>query len=322
MRFTGVRPLRLSEALVFAYWSTIAVLILVRAGGFESGGAVAALLFGHILFLTAAYWFFRRLRALPGRTQTSRRALFVMVTIPIAFKLLGWIIPQLNPRSYELDLTWLDIAIFGVNPQEWVESIYHPLLTEFLQIAYTSYYFLPIALFIVLWRRGRYRRAEEVLTAVLLGFWTSYLGYILVPAISPYRWVEPGAGGFGVITYTKEIEGLLLAGPIHHTLHTLEGVHYDCFPSGHTEIALIVLVYAWRWARRTFWVLLPFATGLIASTVYLRYHYVVDLAAGALLAWAVVRYTPRWFAWWNARRGIDEDGDSDLATPGGSASGT
>ena len=320
MRFTGVRPLRLSEALIFAYWSVIALLILVRAAGFESGGEVAWLLLGHGMFLCGAYWFFRRLRALPGRTQTLGRWIFVLASMPIAFMLLGRIIPSLNPLTYELGLTRLDIAIFGANPQEWVEGIYNPLLTELLQIAYTSYYFLPIVLFIVLWRRGRYNRAEELLTALLLGFWTSYLGYILVPAISPYRWVE--MGGAGVITYTKELEGLLLQGPIHRILHELEGVHYDCFPSGHTEIALIVLVYAWRWARRTFWVLLPFGAGLIASTVYLRYHYVVDLVAGALLAWAVVRYTPRWFAWWNARRGIDEDADSDRATSGDPASGT
>ena len=319
MRFTGIRPLRLSEALVFAYWSFIAVLILVRAAGFDSGGTVAGLLFGHILFLAGAYWFFRRLRTKPGRVQTMARGISGIVMIAIAFTLLGRIIPSLNPRTYELDLTWIDIAIFGMNPQEWVESIYNPLLTEFLQIAYTSYYFLPIVLFLVLWRRGRYNRAEEVLTAVLLGFWTSYLGYILVPAISPDRWAAETPG---MIAYTKELEGLLLAGPIHDTLHALEGKHHDCFPSGHTEMALIVLVYAWRWARRTFWVLLPFGAGLIAATVYLRYHYVVDLVAGALLAWAVVRYTPRWFAWWNARRGIDEDADSDLATPGGSASGT
>ena len=57
----------------------------------------------------------------------------------------------------------------------------------------------------------------------------------------------------------------------------------DCFPSGHTEIALVVLLYAWRFERRYFCGLLPAVGLLLFSTVYLRYHYVVDVLAGALL---------------------------------------
>ncbi|OQC32428.1 MAG: hypothetical protein BWX66_02046 [Deltaproteobacteria bacterium ADurb.Bin058] len=35
---------------------------------------------------------------------------------------------------------------------------------------------------------------------------------------------------------------------------------------------------------RLFWVVLPIASSLIFATVYLRYHYVIDLIAGAALA--------------------------------------
>jgi len=37
-----------------------------------------------------------------------------------------------------------------------------------------------------------------------------------------------------------------------------------------------------------FWWLLPIATGLIISTVYCRFHYVVDLIAGTALAFVFV----------------------------------
>ena len=49
-------------------------------------------------------------------------------------------------------------------------------------------------------------------------------------------------------------------------------------------ISVTVLLVAWKRARTTFWFLLPIATGLIISTVYCRYHYVIDLIAGATLA--------------------------------------
>ena len=56
------------------------------------------------------------------------------------------------------------------------------------------------------------------------------------------------------------------------------------FPSLHAAVSLVALVYAWRYVRAWFWVLLPFCLGLWVSTIYLRHHYVVDLLAGWVLA--------------------------------------
>ena len=53
-------------------------------------------------------------------------------------------------------------------------------------------------------------------------------------------------------------------------------------------ITVVVLIVAWRHARRVFWWLLPVAALLIFSTVYCRYHYVVDVIAGMVLAFATV----------------------------------
>jgi membrane-associated phospholipid phosphatase len=60
------------------------------------------------------------------------------------------------------------------------------------------------------------------------------------------------------------------------------------FPSGHTMIAAAVLIVAFRRARRLFWFLLPVGIGLIVSTVYCRYHYLVDVLAGLALAFLTV----------------------------------
>jgi membrane-associated phospholipid phosphatase len=68
----------------------------------------------------------------------------------------------------------------------------------------------------------------------------------------------------------------------------LEKTKLDVFPSGHTMISVAVLIVAWKRARDVFWWLLPIATGLIISTVYCRFHYVVDLIAGTALAFVFV----------------------------------
>src|SRR5690606_9915198 len=57
----------------------------------------------------------------------------------------------------------------------------------------------------------------------------------------------------------------------------------DCFPSGHTGIALLVLGYSWREARRFFWIALPVLICLILGTLAGRFHYGVDLLAAVPL---------------------------------------
>ena len=67
-------------------------------------------------------------------------------------------------------------------------------------------------------------------------------------------------------------------------MDALEGIQWDAFPSGHTAIAIIVLAMAARYQRRLFYPLLVITVSLMISTVYLRYHYVIDVIAGVLLA--------------------------------------
>jgi membrane-associated phospholipid phosphatase len=62
----------------------------------------------------------------------------------------------------------------------------------------------------------------------------------------------------------------------------------DCFPSGHTEIPLLTLWLARRYRRKLFLVYLPITAAMIFSTVYLRFHYVVDVLAGAALAGGII----------------------------------
>ena len=52
-------------------------------------------------------------------------------------------------------------------------------------------------------------------------------------------------------------------------------------------VTVAVLVEAGRRSRKTFLGFLPFALGLLLATVFGRYHYVVDVLAGVVLAFVV-----------------------------------
>ncbi len=112
-----------------------------------------------------------------------------------------------------------------------------PVLTEFLQIVYTL--FVPAVLYIalVLWRRRRIADFQYYAFLIALGFLVSYLGYILVPARGP-RFLLKHLQHF-------PLQGLWLFQTMQSTLDRLESAHYDCFPSGHTELTIL----AW-WGSR------------------------------------------------------------------------
>ena len=77
-------------------------------------------------------------------------------------------------------------------------------------------------------------------------------------------------------------------------------------PSGHTAIALLVLFLSYRYARLLFYLFCPIVAALILSTVYLRYHYVIDLFAGAALAAGCSLIGPPLYRWLEARGGREK----------------
>ena len=84
---------------------------------------------------------------------------------------------------------------------------------------------------------------------------------------------------------------------ISQKLNELEHTKDDAFPSGHTMITVFCLLVAYRESRRLFRAWLPIAILLIVSTMYCRFHYVVDVIAGLSLAFVALPVGDRLYAW-------------------------
>lgn len=111
------------------------------------------------------------------------------------------------------------------------------------------------------------------------------MGYILFPALGPrYTMLH---------LHNVELKGVYFFEKISYILNSIEGIKRDAFPSGHTAITLLVLHLAYKFERRLFYIYSPVAALLIFSTVYCRYHYVVDVLGGIglyLLTLLISRY--------------------------------
>jgi membrane-associated phospholipid phosphatase len=197
-------------------------------------------------------------------------------SILVVFDSLGRIVHSINPVDIDPLLMRLDLMLCGGNPAVMLESLVSPLMTDILQLAYTSYYFLPIVLGLALKIQGKDDAFDRSLFFVMLCFYLSYLGYLLWPALGPRFTADS--------LQHMELKGFLVAQPIRDTLNSLEGIKRDAFPSGHTAVALTVLYLAFRYEKKLSRYFAPVVCALIFSTVYLRYHYVVDVLAGGALA--------------------------------------
>src|SRR6185436_11776996 len=153
------------------------------------------------------------------------------------YKEMSILIPALRSTDADAALARIDFAFWGAHPTVWLERISSPVLTELLQIVYSG--FIPVVLMmgVILWIQNRYGEFRYYAFLIPLGFLVSYVGYLLVPARGPRFLLHH--------LQTQELRGLYLYDWLRATLDRIESAHYDCFPSGHTEMTIL----AW-WSSR------------------------------------------------------------------------
>lgn len=194
----------------------------------------------------------------------------------------------------------IDRTMFQSDPTVWLGYYSTPLITELLQIAYASYYFIMLAVGVELFVRHEREKFSFVLFTIAYGFFLSYLGYLALPAVGPRFTLHD------FNSLSTELPGVWFTDGIRHMLNVGESIpengvnayllaQRDAFPSGHTEMTLISMYLAARYRLRCRYVLYVFGTLLIISTVYLRYHYVIDLVGGLALMLFVVWTAPTIF---------------------------
>lgn len=216
---------------------------------------------------------------------------FPVLCVLLIFDSLGWIVHYVNPEDIDPVLIKLDYMIFGSHPTVVLERIMNPILTDLLQLAYSTYYIIPVSFGVLLFVKHQRKALNKSVFMILLCFYLSYLGYILFPALGPRFYLNS--------VQTATLKGFLIAEPIQNLLNRLEGIKRDAFPSGHTAVTVIVLYLAYRFERRFFWVCLPIVAALIFATVYCRYHYVVDVIAGLLLTLLTIYLGEWYYEWWS-----------------------
>jgi membrane-associated phospholipid phosphatase len=231
--------------------------------------------------------------------------------ILLTFKELYLMIKPIRGMDFDYVLINVDRFIFGTDPTKVLLKIANPFLTEILQIAYSSFYLLPIILGINLMMHNRRTALDFSVFSVVYGFFLSYYGYFLLPAIGPrftlhnFNNLNNELPGLFLTNFLREIINLGESIP-SGTPNPADIVQRDVFPSGHTEMTLIVMYLSYKFKAKSRYFLIPIGTLLIIATVYMRYHYVIDLIGGALFM-AFTMWSGKYiYNYWQSVKGKSE----------------
>lgn len=245
---------RVSALLVFL----LATIVLVR------GGLVRHRLFAPLLYRLAIYG-----------------------TVQFSYFLFQKLLPIINPRALDLELYRLDHVLFGFEPAMALDRVVTSFTTEWFAFFYFGYFFLlalhviPLLLF-----STRERLLSEFSLGMLIVFCVGHIGYMLVPGFGPHRAMAHA--------FAHELPSGAWLDLVRSTVAS-NGAQKDIFPSLHTAAPTFILLFSFRHrARIPFrytWPIVGFVTtNIVIATMFLRWHYFIDVVAGLLLAWLGITF--------------------------------
>ncbi|MBI4705301.1 MAG: phosphatase PAP2 family protein [Deltaproteobacteria bacterium] len=200
------------------------------------------------------------------------------------------LLPLVRQDSVDGALLAIDRWIFGVEPSLWLERLNRRPIVEWFAFFYFGYFWVHgCYLLVVGWLSPGGRQTSEYAIGIFLVFCVGQLTYLAVPGYGPithlaHEFQGPVDGGFFWSCVWDTVQG--------------GGALKDIFPSLHTAGPTFMTLFAWHRAkldRRWRWGAIAtafFTANIVFSTVFLRWHYVIDVVAGLALAVAARLVAP------------------------------
>lgn len=183
-------------------------------------------------------------------------------------------------------------ALFGCQPSVlFMTKLPYLDLSELFYASYFSYYVMIVGVGLALYIRER-RQFFHYVSVVSFVFYICYTTYIILPIIGPRVFFHE-INGYSIPEELQQLAPIDLYPQAVQTgvFFKLMAFIYRTFeapgaalPSSHVAIALTTVFFSFRYLPRIRFIHLPVAILLCLSTVYCRYHYVIDVLAGMLTA--------------------------------------
>ena len=226
---------------------------------------------------------------------------FLRETLPFAFCISIYtnmhdMVHLVNPNDVDAYLIAWDEYILGIQPALYLEQFITPNLTDFMYFSYGMFLIYVLFFPFMLYAKGDMTAFRETTVSIILTFYIGYIGYLIFPAVGPKFTLSH--------LFETSLTGSSVSDQISFIMdyQISSFTRRDCFPSLHNGIILLILLFAFKYKRSFGLLFLPFAISLFISTLYLRYHYFVDMIAGYILAILMFLIGPKLYRWWSIMR--------------------
>ena len=277
---TSVAPLRSSEWLLILYFGYVAII----SPAFSLPGQIAWRPFAVALLVAALLVAFAY-----GESNEYREAFSIardwlaVALVLVAYREMDWF--AFLSHDFHLEMRWIAWdrwLLYSVGLQHAIESL-RALLPFYLELCYLLVYAVgPFAVAVLYFERRR-DLVNSLLLIYLLGTLLSYALFPFFPS-DPPRVVFGGSDMPDIVTPVRHFNLWIVNG---------YGIHSSVFPSAHVSSAfsaawaLLVLLPG---KKRFGLGMLIYAVSVSIATIYGRYHYAADVAAGfwaSVAAWMV-----------------------------------
>lgn len=202
----------------------------------------------------------------------ARDFLPILITL-VAFRQMEYFLPPHFDHHFEnVWIRWDRTLLENWHLKAAIEK-FGAMLPLYLEFCYLVVYGLPFYCVAILYAQNKRTAVDRFLVIYLTGTLVAYSLFPFFPS-QPPRYVFPQIDAPGTITVLRRLNLAILK----------EGtIHIGVFPSAHVSSA-----FAAAWGmflvlphRKVFgWTLLVYAVSVSLATIYGRYHYAADVAAG------------------------------------------
>lgn len=239
----------------------------------------------------ALYLFFSLWLYLGRETRVKKRIKWILpiASVPILYFSLNRIMKILGTAKQDLALQTLDEILIGGSLSLKMRPLMHPFLTECMYISYILF-FAYVITSLVIYLKNNETIKKSFYSGLFTIYWIGFLSYSLIPGDGPYIALKEVLGD-------RLRDGIYFAGPICDLIYHSNN-HADVFPSLHCAVSAFCLFFDLRHNRRRFWFCLPLCILIWISTIYLSYHYFVDVLVGFTLTYIALKiaHTQRQYA--------------------------
>lgn len=296
---SDLRSLRLDELLSMAFLTAGSLAPVIMYIGAEELGfnrnELYDNLLGSLLSLSFMFAFLFAIIRFPQQSRHFREFAPFLFIIAIYMRIHD-LIHLVNPEDFHHVLANAEAWLFNGQPVAFMERFAHPWLTEWFSFAYLHYYLVTFFLVLILYKREEMEAVRKIMFTMMVTNYLGFSAYMIFPTASPYM----------VIPEAFQVDIWQDTGPLAALTQWIVSLSperpRDAFPSLHNAVTLLTLMAAWQYHRKFFWFHLPLAISLALATVYLRYHFVLDILAGYLVLFAALALAPVLERWWQQKQ--------------------